>query len=100
MPFLRSVCPKMGGLTVMADTIRSRLFRNVSRFDTDPQKVYLDTRYVSNISILCTTGLRGPMNFFISLIPLQLKKNQPPGRRKNGLPPQFELFSLSNSVAR
>ena len=31
--------------------------KNVSRFDTDPQKVYLDTRYVSNISILCTTGL-------------------------------------------
>ena len=30
--------------------------RNVSRFDTDPQKVYLDTRYVSNIAILCTTG--------------------------------------------
>ena len=30
--------------------------KNVSRFDTDPEKVYLDTRYVSNIAILCTTG--------------------------------------------
>ena len=37
------------------DTIQA--LKNVSRFDTDPEKVYLDTRYVSNIAILCTTGL-------------------------------------------
>ena len=36
------------------DTIQA--LKNVSRFDTDPEKVYLDTRYVSNIAILCTTG--------------------------------------------
>ena len=35
------------------DTIQA--LKNVSRFDTDPEKVYLDTRYVSNIAILCTT---------------------------------------------
>ena len=40
------------------DTIQA--LKNVSRFDTDPQKVYLDTRYVSNISILCTTALGNP----------------------------------------
>ena len=38
------------------DTIQA--LKNVSRFDTDPQKVYLDTRYVSNIAILCTTANR------------------------------------------
>ena len=36
-------------------TIRSRLFENVSRFVTDPQKVYLDPRYGSKIAIQCTT---------------------------------------------
>ena len=36
------------------DTIQA--LKNVSRFDTDPEKVYLDTRYVSNIAILCTTA--------------------------------------------
>ena len=36
------------------DTIHA--LKNVTRFDTDPQKVYLDTRYISNISILCTTA--------------------------------------------
>ena len=38
------------------DTIQA--LKNVSRFDTDPEKVYLDTRYVSNIAILCTTAYR------------------------------------------
>ena len=38
------------------DTIQA--LKNVSRFDTDPQKVYLDPRYGSKIAIQCTTGSR------------------------------------------
>ena len=33
--------------SIRYDTFQA--LKNVYRFDTDPQKVYLDTRYVSNI---------------------------------------------------